>query len=144
MQIMKNYSDLVTEIELVKDQIEFTKEEVRYWLGVDLDDGKGVPLAGAGDHKFGINAALIQSDKKIASYQGLRDRLKELEYAKVRMDILLEKFEGLEYKIAYKRIVEFKTHQEIADELGYSHQYIRELWSRIRTNTQHTDLLKKA
>jgi|SRR5690625_3040850 len=139
MQIMNSYSDLMIEIELVKDQIEYTKKEIKYWFGVDVDKESGIPLMGSGDHEFGLNAALIQSEKKLTSYHNLNERLKELEYAKVRMDILLEQLEGLDYKIAFKRIVEFKTHQEIADELGYSHQYIREVWTRIRTYKEHTD-----
>ncbi|GGJ86059.1 hypothetical protein GCM10007063_05710 [Lentibacillus kapialis] len=144
MQIMKSYSDLIIEIELVKDQVEFTKREIEYWTGVDMDKEQGIPLDSKGTHKYGLNASLYQTDKKINSYHQLKDRLKHLEYAKVRMDILMEKLSGIDYKIAYKRIVEHKTHQEIADELMYTHQYIREKWARIKTYTQHTENIAKA
>ena len=135
---MESYSDLVTEIKLIKEQITLTEKEIEYWFGIDLSEGKGVPLSGIGSHKFGANTSLIQADKKINTYQRLKERLKELEYAKVRMDILLEKLAGLDYKIAYKRIVEMKKHKEIADELGYTEQYIRERWARIKTYKEPT------
>ena len=141
MQIMRSYSDLITEIELVKVQIEYTKRELKYWFGIDLDEDQGVPLGSIGTHKFGMNASLIQSDKKITSYQKLNKRLKELEYSKVRMDMLLEQFKGLDYKIAFKRIVELKSHKQIADDLGYSHQYIRERWVKLKTYKQPTDTI---
>lgn len=142
---MKTYLDTITEIELVKDQIAFTKRELEYWFGIDVDEEMGIPLSGIGSHKYGANTSIVQADKKIKSLQELQLKLKELEYAKVRWDMLLEKLEGLDYKIAYKRIVEAKTHQEIAKELGYSCDYIRERWSKLkRTHTQPTDYMVKS
>src|SRR5699024_4973812 len=116
-QIMHTYSDLVLVNALVNDKVDYTDTVSMYCLYVEVDKESGIPLMGSGDHEFGLNAALIQSEKKLTSYHNLNERLKELEYARVRMDILLEQFDGLDYKVAYKRIVEFKTHQEIADEL---------------------------
>jgi DNA-directed RNA polymerase specialized sigma subunit len=133
MLIMQSYADLRTEIALLKEQITLVEKELNYWLGIDLTDEKGIPLGGTGSHKFGTNTSIIQADKKLHTYQKLKTRLKELEYAKVRMDILLEQLEGLEYKIAYYRIVEGLTHKEIANKLGYTEQYIRERWSKIKT-----------
>jgi DNA-directed RNA polymerase specialized sigma subunit len=138
MLIMQSYADLRTEIALLKEQITLVEKELNYWLGIDLKDEKGIPLGGTGSHKFGTNTSLIQADKKLQTYQKLKARLKELEYAKVRMDILLEQLEGLEYKIAYYRIVEGLTHKEIANKLGYTEQYIRERWSKIKANKQPT------
>jgi DNA-directed RNA polymerase specialized sigma subunit len=138
MLIMESYADLRTEIALLKEQISLVEKEINYWLGIDLTDEKGIPLSGKGSQKFGANATLIQADKKLQTYQKLKARLKELEYAKVRMDILLEQLEGLDYKIAYYRIVEGLTHKEIANELGYTEQYIRERWSKLKTYKQPT------
>ncbi len=50
----------------------------------------------------------------------------------------IEQLEGLDYKIAYYRIVEGLTHKEIANELGYTEQYIRERWSKLKTYKQPT------
>jgi len=138
MLIMETYSDIQTEIELLKEQIELTEKELNYWFGIDLQDERGIPLSGVGSHKFGANTSLIQADKKVNSYQKLNARLKELEYAKVRMDMLMERLVGLDYKIAYLRIVKSLTHKGIAKELKYSEQYIKERWSRIKTYEQPT------
>lgn len=144
MQIMVSYADLLTESEVLKDQIAFTKKELEYWFGVNIDTDKGVPLDSTGSFKFGTETALIQSDKRLKTYHKLTKRLQEVEYAIVRMDMMIEKFDGLDYKIAYKRIVEVKTHQEIANDLGYSHDYIRTRWSRIKPHKQHTESLLKS
>lgn len=141
MQIMRTYADVLNEIEIIKDQIAFTKKELKYWFGIDIEEEFGIPLGGKGSFKYGANTSVIQADKKVKSLWRLEEKLKQLEYAKARWDILIERLEGLDYKIAYKRIVESKTHQQIADELGYSHQYIRDRWSKIRTYTQPTDTI---
>jgi hypothetical protein len=130
MEIMHNYSDLLTEIEVIKEQIDLTERELNYWYGIDLQKQKGIPLSGWGGMKYGTMTALHQGEKKMTSLSKLQERLEQLEEIKQRIETLLNKFEGLEYQIAYKRIVEHKTHQEIADELGYSHQYIKEKWAK--------------
>lgn len=130
VEIMQAYSDLLIEIEVLKEQIDLTEKELEYWS-----------LDGEGGKKFGANTSLKQIDKKEKSLTKLRKRLKELEYTKVRIDMLLEKLVGLDYKIAYKRIVEHKTHKEIASELGYTEQYIREKWASAKTYKQPTHAL---
>lgn len=138
---MKSYSDLLTEIEIVKDQIELTESELEFWYGIN-QDGNGIPLGGKGSHKYGANTSVIQAKKKQKSLDKLNKRLKGLEYAKVRQDMLLEKFEGLEYKIAYLRIVENKSHKEIAVELNFTEQYIRRKWMESKSNIHATDTLE--
>ncbi len=138
MEIMQSYSDLLTEIAIVKEQIELVQRELKYWFGVDVQLGSGIPLGGAGSGKFGANTSLIQGDKKIMVLRKLQKRLKDLEYAKTRIDILIEQFEGLDYKIAYLRLVKHLSHKEIAEELEYTEQYIRKRWSRIRVNKEAT------
>lgn len=130
---MKNYSDLLIEIALVKEQIEITSEELEYWYGVD-HKGKGIPLGGKGSHKYGANTSVVQADKKINVLNNLYERLRKLEYAKVRQDMLLERFEGLEYKIMYRRKVLNMNLKEIAEDLGYSHGYIRNVISSCDKN----------
>lgn len=142
---MKTYLDIQTEIELIKDQIEFIKKELEYWLGINIDTEEGIPLDSIGSKKYGTNTAVIQAKKKIRSLQKLQEQLKQLEYAKTRWDILLERLEGLDYKIAYKRIVESKTHREIAEELNFSEQYIRRRWMEIKRCNKHaTDTIANA
>jgi len=139
--MLNTYADVAREIEIIKDQVDFIKNELQYWFGIDLDKEKGIPLQSKGARRYGINTAIKQAEKKFNNLKELENRLQELEYAKVRWDMFLEQFEGLDYKIAYKRIVESKTHQEIADELGYTHQYIRKRWMELRNNKESTDTI---
>lgn len=127
MQIMHSYSDILSEIELIKTQLEITNSEIEYWY-----------LDGGGANKFGANASLIQVEKLVQSRNKLFDRLQVLEESEKRVAILIQRFEGIEYKIAYKRIVEGKTHQEIAIELGYEEQTIRKRWSRMKCHKEAT------
>jgi hypothetical protein len=43
----------------------------------------------------------------------------------------INRLKGLEYKVAYKKIVEGKDLSRIADELGYSVGYIKNISSKI-------------
>ncbi|MBN6205556.1 hypothetical protein JYK21_03750 [Ralstonia pickettii] len=132
MQIMHSYSDILSEIEVIKAQLEITNSEIEYWY-----------LDGKGSHKYGANTSLIQIDKLINSRNELFQRMETLKRAKERTEKLMQRFEGIEYQIAYKRIVECKTHKEIADDLGYSPQYIRKIWMNMKSNKEATDRLKK-
>ncbi|WP_077622018.1 hypothetical protein [Sediminibacillus massiliensis] len=146
MEIMKNYSDITVEIELIKEQIKFTEWELEYWFGIKFHDENidGIPLASKGSFKYGTETALIQAQKKLTSLNKLYEQLESYESAKKKMDKLIHALDGLEYKIAYKRIVEEKTHQEIADELGYTHDYIRKKWSNYqRTHIDNTESIVK-
>lgn len=138
---MRNYSDLVTEIDLVKEQIRVTGRELEYWYGID-EEGEGVPLGGTGSHKYGANASVIQASRIQKTLDILNGKLRSLEYAKIRQDILLEQLEGLEYKIAYNRIVHNMTHKEVADKLGFTEQYIRRKWAEMKSNKEATDSLE--
>lgn len=124
MVIFENYADLIADIEATKDQLKLVEYELEYWS-----------FDGEGSHLFGANASVIQIEKKIRSKNKLINRLEYLERAKKRIDMLLKQLDGLDYKIGYLRIVENMTHQEIADELGYSHQYIKERWSKAKEPT---------
>lgn len=137
MDIIDNYSDLVVKIELIKEQIKLNEWELEYWFGVKLD-GSGIPFHSKGTLKFGTVTALTQADKKIDAINKLREQLRFYENAKSRMDVLINNLQGLDYKIAYRRIVYGLTHQEIAEELGYTEQYIRKRWMKIRGNKEST------
>ncbi|WP_405100784.1 hypothetical protein [Oceanobacillus sp. FSL H7-0719] len=131
MQIMHSYSDVLSEIEVIKLQLELTNSEIEYWY-----------LDGSGSHKYGANASLIQTEKLIKSRNELFERLQVLERAKEKIETLMNRFEGTEYKIAYKRIIECKTHKEIASDLNLTEQYIRRLWMGMKSNKEATDRLK--
>ncbi|WP_243299130.1 hypothetical protein [Bacillus litorisediminis] len=136
-----HYNDLRLEMEVVKEQIYFTEKELEYWFGIRMHDKEleGIPLGAIGVHKFGVPAALEQAEKKINAINKLRDRLEKLETEEGKIRELLSRFKGLEYKIAYMKYVERKTLREIAEELCYSYDYIREVHSRMKTHNEPTD-----
>lgn len=133
MQIMHSYSDILSEIDVIKTQLEITNSEIEYWY-----------LDGGGANKFGANTSLNQIEKLVHSRNKLFNRLEILEYSKSKVEKLMKRFEGIEYKIAYKRIVDCMTHQEIAEELGYTEQYIRKRWMKMKVNKEATDRVKNA
>src|SRR5690625_6195688 len=139
MYTFKIYKDILREIDLIQDQLFYTKQELNKWFGVHIDTGKDVHLDGYLSHKFGANAALKQANKKLKYIHRLNSRLYMLNKTREHWENFIKSFEGLDYKIAYYRIVHDMTHQEIADLLNYSHQYIKERWSRIKTYKQPTD-----
>lgn len=120
MVIFENYADLIADIETTKDQLKLTVRELEYWS-----------LDGEGSHLFGANASVNQLRKKSEVKNRLIDRLEYLEQTKRRLDMLLNQFQGLDYKIAYLRICENMTHKEIAIELDYSEEHIRRKWSEM-------------
>lgn len=141
MNILESYSDLVVKIDMIKEQIKLNEWELEYWFGIKLD-GTGIPLGGKGSMRYGALTSVIQADKKIDAINELRGQLEFYEKTRARMEELFNSVEDLDFKIAKLRIVEGMTHQEVADELGYSHQYIRRRWMNLKRNTQATDTLE--
>ncbi|MBU5214938.1 hypothetical protein [Heyndrickxia oleronia] len=62
----------------------------------------------------------------------------EKQDAKRKMEVKISEFEGIDYKVAFMRM-QGKSLIEIADELGYSYDWIRKVSSRLNKST-----LKKA
>lgn len=114
MLLISTYQDLLREIEIYENRLEdlyredYALRRIEY-NRIDLD------VYVERKHKLNNEAAILQSiieDKKETQRQILEK---------------INKLEGLEYKIVYKRFIEGKTLNEIADELGYSYGYIRNL-----------------
>lgn len=131
MITIRNYADLIRKIELLKTQVKLNETELDFWFGEDT------PFHSKGTIKHGINTAVNQTDRVIDNLNELRSLLDYYKKVKKEMDKYIQSFEGLEHQILYKKIVENKTYKEIADELGYSHIYIRQIASR--TNNKRTE-----
>lgn len=119
MKLIGTYQDLIREIEMYENRLDDLQREDYALRRIEFNK---IELNMYVDRKHKINneAAIIQDileDKR----QTQREILNKL-----------EQLEGLEYKIAYKRFVEGKTLNEIASELGYSHDYMREVSSNIK------------
>ena len=111
MLFISTYQDLLREIEIYESRLEdlyredYALRRIEY-NNIDLNiyvDRK---------HKVNNEAAILQSiieDKKETQKQLLEK---------------LGKLEGLEYQIAYKRFVEGKSINQIAEEVKYSDSYV--------------------
>ncbi len=119
VQVVTSYKDLNKEIEIYKEMLEsYEREQYAIYRllkvpGIDYPRYLELQLA------LNNKTAIVQSilDDKIQTKKEMKEKLKQLE--------------GLEYKITYKRYIKGKTLYEIADELGYSYDYIKEISSRI-------------
>jgi DNA-directed RNA polymerase specialized sigma subunit len=123
MQIMQSYNDLTRMIELMRSQVELLEGEQAYWWWVGDKPGKGFmeyDLSVTSKKFDNIQEQLRQANKILDFY----------ETVKADMDKHIHSLEGLEFKIAYKRFVENKTYKEIAKELKYSYDYVRQVASR--------------
>ena len=132
MEIIKTYSDLVVIDNALQDQIDLTKHELYEWYGVDIDEGDRT-FAGMGKsaRKMSLPSAVEQAQDRLLYLSRLEARLSAVRLKRERLDDFISQLEGLDHKIAYRRLVEGKTHIEIAAELNYSYDYIRERWSKL-------------
>lgn len=121
MNAFQLYNDLILDIEILKEQIELTyNEREQWWFGGKLSST--VPL----------DNMASRVDRLTEKLEKLEEQLKFKEAAEFRLKEQLARYEGLEYKVLYRRYVEGKSLKDIAEELNYSYDYIREIAVRIR------------
>lgn len=118
MTLISTYQDLLIEIEVYKNRLDdlyredYALRRIEY-NKIELD----VYLERK--HKINNEAAILQSiieDKEETRRQLLEN---------------LNKLEGLEYKIAYKRFIEGKNLKRIAKEINYSDSHIKKQSAKI-------------
>jgi len=120
MNSFQIYSDLVLDIEILKEQIELCKaEQKQWWLGGRLVNT--VSLDNAAERVDKLSEKIDQMEKELNIKMERAERLNQQ----------LQKYQGLEYKIFYMRYIECKSLREIAEELNYSYQYIRAIAGQI-------------
>jgi len=142
-EVLNDYYNLLRDMDYIKEQITLTKKEFTYWSGIKFEPGKdGIPLGSKGSFKYGTETALIQSEKKRRALERLFERLAWHEETKEKMDEIMSKFDGLERQVMYKRLVEKKTIQQIAEDLNYSEIRIKQISAKVSKLYQnYTDLL---
>ena len=135
--IYTSFKDLCTEIELVEASIrqyERSKEALQQMAntggpskvkGIDYSQPAVVESSPL-DY-----ATYLQHLQKIESHLLLhRERLKILEEDREERLRKLKSLKGLVYQVAYLREIKSMSLQEIADSMGYSYQYIKEVSSK--------------
>mgnify|MGYP001248578488 FL=1 len=131
MLLIATYEDLLTEIEVYEERLKDLEREQyaidRLVKSNTIDYYNQLERQMDLNNKYAITQSILE-DKKETQRQMLEK---------------IQQLEGLEYKIAYKRFIEGKTLNEIAGELGYSYDYIRELSSKAkRTHNYPTQTAK--
>lgn len=143
MEILKDYADVLQDIDYLKDQIKDTEYEFKWWSGVDVNKGEGEMLGGVGVKMFGVESGMIQIEKKRRALNNLYERLNMAERKKSMIENHLGKYEGLDYQVAYKKYVEKKPLYEIAEELHRSYGHIKNISMKLgKCDQDVTDILK--
>jgi len=121
MNSFQIYSDLVLDIEILKEQIELCKaEQKQWWLGGRLVN------------TVSLDNAAERVDKLSEKIERMEEELQIKTERAEKFNQRLQQYQGLEYKIFYMRYIECKTLKEIAEELNYSYQYIRHIAGQIK------------
>lgn len=108
---LKDYRKLEEAIAYLEFNLERSKKELGRWTGGDLWN---VKLTAESD------GAKLEERIEAIEYE-LAHKLNDLHDLKE----LISTFDGLEYKILYRKHVEGKTLETIANELNYSTNYIK-------------------
>jgi len=123
---LKDYRKLEEQITYLEYNLSKTKRELRRWEN-PYDLGKYKLEA----ESLGAN---VEEKIEVIEYE-LAHKLNDLHDLKN----LISTFEGLEYKILYRKHVEGKTLETIASELNYSTNYIKMKHANIMRMMQYAE-----
>lgn len=124
VNIYRTYNDLCLEINILETQIEYAMlERKRWWFGGKLF------------HEVSLDNAAARVDRQSERIKEMYLALDDRKSLKKKIDSYLASLKGVEHKVAYKRYVEGKSLKEIAKELDYSRQYIKEVSQKIKQPT---------
>lgn len=136
MMIMKNHADLLHEIEIIKEQIEQLEISAKHWMGDNLDNGGILILVGEGASKYGLSVASQNVDRIHKKINALQTMLEGFEMIRVKNEKRINRLQGLGYKIAKLRFIEGMSYKEIAEELGYSYGYIKNVAAETKRESE--------
>ena len=124
------YIDLVNEIELLE-----------YQLNICLAERKEWHFYGRLGSKVRMDQAAERLDKLAGQIENISTMLDKKKKYRKHIEHELSKFKSLEYQVAHKRIVEGMTLEQIAEELGYSVDWIKKVSANITRHFRSTDTL---
>lgn len=130
MEPYRYYSDLIAEIEILEYQIEICINERKDWY-----------IGGRLFTKVRLDQALERFDKLSDRIEWLDERLQQKKKHRKHIEHKLSELESLEYKVAYMRIVERRTLEQISEELNFSVDWIKKVSARVTRHLEGTDIL---
>lgn len=125
-----SYHDLCKEIEILDLRADDLEKEARVclktvWTGEPPSDRSTyvhVPL----------NTALTQYESVMTKLCEVQEVIRNKRVTKAQIEQRLGEFDGLEYRVAKMRDIDGKALDIIADELGYSYNWIMKVSSRVK------------
>ena len=125
VDVLTQYKDICASIEFYEILLQDAEIEYKRNRKVLIGGPKARPTHLPIDRQYeGINDTISKHEE----IEKVLEAKKEL---KKRAEEALRKFEGIEYQVAYKRFVENRTLEEIADELHYSLSGVKKISMRI-------------
>ncbi|MGM9923872.1 MAG: hypothetical protein ACI35R_06445 [Bacillus sp. (in: firmicutes)] len=125
IDVLTSYKSICQEIEFYEILLLDAEIEYKRNRKVLIGGPKAKPTHLPMDRQLeGINQTLNKHNE----IEHILNKKREL---KKRAEQALEKFEGIEYKVAYKKYVEGKSLKETAFELGYAYGYVKNISKRI-------------
>ena len=129
MNFVKLYYDITKEIEICELRLTDLEAELKRARKLCFD-GR-LPSDPLPVH-VPLDKALQQYDDVAAKFREVSDWLNQKKLIRQRIESNIRDFQGVEYQVAYMRDIEGKPLSKIADELGYSYNWIMKVSSRIK------------
>lgn len=129
LESYRYYNDLIREIDILEYQMETCLAERENWNFWGGRLSRSVPL----------DIAAERMDKLAERIEWLTERLERKKGIKAKLEKKLSELESIEYKVAFMRIVEGMTLEEIAEELNYSIGWIKKVSAKVTRNFEGTD-----
>jgi DNA-directed RNA polymerase specialized sigma24 family protein len=129
LEVFRFYSDLEKEVDILQFQIEnMEKERENWWIGGKLFSK--VPMSNAAE----------RADKLAGQIEACQNILEAKQETLTQMRSQLALLNNDEYRVAYKRFIEKKTLDVIAEEMNYSINTIKKISSRVKRHLQSTEI----
>lgn len=130
--LVSMYHDLCQEVEILELRLQDLEGDIKY---SNRQVFKGVLPSNPPVH-IPFDKALISYDVTNAKIEETFEWLGQKLEARKQIQGILRHLSGVEAKVAYMRDVEDKDLKTIAEELGYSHVWIKKLSQRINKKLQ--------
>jgi hypothetical protein len=141
IDVFQSYTNLCREIDLLEIEKSNLESEWEVYHKLMFNNPRG-----------GFNGGLValplenvaERLDKIKSKHDLVEKVLDIKKRfKTQAEVILNQFDGIEYKVAYMRFVECKKLEEIAEETSYSLDWIKKVSARISRHLEGTDILNK-
>lgn len=137
MDTIKSYKDLCTEIEIWKERVKAYEAEIKALKKLAKAYGpsevKGIDYTQPRVDKtnqIGFEEFLERLHKLENHIYIHLEAIENMERSRRRMEERIKQLKGIDQRVVYLRDIEGKSLKEIAEALGYSYDYIKEISAR--------------